>query len=225
MYSPAEQNRKHVNLVKKLIKEKFNIDKVPIKSLIVMANPKTIIRKDYAPKEIQEQIIRAENLSSCLSKWIDEIDYSLKENMVFTIANYLKENHKPIIFDYNAKYKLDEKSTIVGNNMHELEQDKNKGIDKNVKDEDILIKSKEIESTDLDSLRVKLKKFRLETFRKENVKPYFIFSNREMEVLIEERPQSRDELLKVKGFGEKKVEKYGEGILKIFNIKDEKFKF
>lgn len=216
MYSPVEQNRKHVNLVKKLLKEKFDINRMPIKSLIVMANSKTIIRKSYASKEIQEQIIRAENLSNYLSKWIDEIDYSLKEDQVFTVANYLKENHKPIIFDYNAKYKLDEKVTVVGNNEDKTEQDKKQEIDETVKAEEILIESKEIEYEDLDTLREQLKKFRLETSRKENIRAYFVFNNVEMEVLIEKRPQSRDELLKVRGFGEKKVEKYGEGILEIF---------
>jgi hypothetical protein len=222
MYSPVEQNRKHVNLVKKLLKEKFDIDKMPVKSLIVMANAKTIIRKDYAPKEIQEQIIRSENLSVYLSKWIDEIDYNLKEDQVFTVANYLKENHKPIIFDYNAKYKLDEKAAVVYNNEDKIEQDKKQEIDGTVKAEEILIKSKEIESEDLDTLREQLKKFRLETSRKENIRAYFVFNNEEMEGLIEKRPQSRDELLKVRGFGEKKVEKYGEGILEILKKRIEK---
>lgn len=215
MYSPVEQNRKHVNLVKKLLKEKFDIDKMPIKSLIVMANPKTIIRKDYAPKEIQEQIIRAEKLSAYLSKWIDEIDYSLKEDQVFTMANYLKENHKPIIFDYNAKYKLDEKVLDVDSNEDKIE-DKRQKIDEIIKAEEILIKNKEIEYEDLDALREQLKKFRLETSKKENIRAYFVFNNEEMEGLIEKRPQNRDELLKVRGFGEKKVEKYGDGIFEIF---------
>lgn len=219
MYSPVEQNRKHVNLVKKLLKEKFYIDKMPVKSLIVMANPKTIIRKSYASKEIQEQIIRAENLSAYLSKWIEEIDYNLKEDQAFTVANYLKENHKPIIFDYNAKYKLDEKVTVVGNNKDKIGQDKKQEIDAAVRAEETLIKSKEIECEDLDTLRDQLKKFRLEISRKENIRAYFVFNNEEMELLIEKRPKSRDELLKVRGFGEKKVEKYGEGILGIFKGK------
>lgn len=215
MYSPVEQNRKHVNLVKKILKDKFQINNMTIKSLIVMANPKTIIRKSYAPKEIQEQIIRAENLAAYLSRWVDEIDYSLKEDQVFTVANYLKENHKPIIFDYNAKYKLIEKEIVTHNDADKIKENKNQEIEKIVKDEGVLIKCKEIESKDVDSLREQLKKFRLETSRKENIRAYFVFNNEEMEGLIEKRPQSQDELLKVRGFGVKKVEKYGEEILEI----------
>ena len=44
-----------------------------------------------------------------------------------------------------------------------------------------------------------------------------IFNNAEMETLIKANPKSKNELLKVKGFGEKKVEKYGEEILRIIN--------
>jgi len=37
--------------------------------------------------------------------------------------------------------------------------------------------------------------------------------------LINAYPVSEEELLRVKGFGKKKVEKYGEGVLKIFNTR------
>ena len=84
-----------------------------------------------------------------------------------------------------------------------------------VKDEKVLIKCKEIQLDDVDTLREKLKRFRLETSKRENIRAYFVFNNEEMESLIEKRPQSEKELLKVKGFGEKKVEKYGKEILSI----------
>ena len=60
-----------------------------------------------------------------------------------------------------------------------------------------------------------LKEYRLKTSRSEGIKPYMIFNNEEIETLIKANPKSKNELLKVKGFGEKKVEKYGEEILKI----------
>ncbi|NRT28721.1 succinylglutamate desuccinylase [Clostridium beijerinckii] len=61
MLSPIEQNKKHVNLIRKVLKEVFQCDNIPVRSLVIMANPKAIIRKKYAPEEIQNQIIRAEN--------------------------------------------------------------------------------------------------------------------------------------------------------------------
>jgi superfamily II DNA helicase RecQ len=65
-----------------------------------------------------------------------------------------------------------------------------------------------------------LKDYRLRTSRAEGIKPYMIFNNDEMEKLIAANPKSKNELLKVKGFGEKKVEKYGEEILRIINRYD-----
>ena len=55
----------------------------------------------------------------------------------------------------------------------------------------------------------------MEQSRKEKIKPYYIFNDAQMEDIIEKNPQSKEELLKVSGFGNVKVEKYGEEILNI----------
>jgi len=62
-----------------------------------------------------------------------------------------------------------------------------------------------------------LKSYRLKTSREEGIKPYFIFNNAEMEELIKINPRTKTELLRVRGFGEKKIEKYGDAILNILN--------
>ncbi len=69
---------------------------------------------------------------------------------------------------------------------------------------------------DREQMIKELKEFRLVKAREENIAAYMIFNNEEMEVLIASCPVNEEELLKVKGFGKKKVEKYGEGILRIF---------
>lgn len=51
----------------------------------------------------------------------------------------------------------------------------------------------------------------------ENIKPYYIFKDSEMMSLIEQRPKNSEELLKIAGFGQVKIEKYGKEILKILN--------
>lgn len=62
-----------------------------------------------------------------------------------------------------------------------------------------------------------LRQFRLKASREEKIKPYFIFNNQELDSLILAMPKKKEELYKVKGFGEKKVEKYGDEILEIIN--------
>lgn len=47
------------------------------------------------------------------------------------------------------------------------------------------------------------------------MKPYFLFNDKQMEDLIEKMPKTKDELKNVSGFGDVKVEKYGDDILKL----------
>ena len=72
------------------------------------------------------------------------------------------------------------------------------------------------DSRDLGTIEKELREFRLQTSRKEGIKPYFIFDNKQMEDLISKYPTTTEELNTVVGFVPKKVEKYGENILKIF---------
>lgn len=53
--------------------------------------------------------------------------------------------------------------------------------------------------------------------RQENIKPYYIYNNEQLNDLINKKPKSFDELKSVSGFGEKKTEKYGNDILNILS--------
>ena len=50
------------------------------------------------------------------------------------------------------------------------------------------------------------------------VKPYFIYNNNQLVDLISRMPRDKEELKKVAGFGEVKVEKYGEDIIGIVGL-------
>jgi len=56
----------------------------------------------------------------------------------------------------------------------------------------------------------------METAKIEKIKPFMIFKDEQIEELIKVKPKTKDQLIEVKGFGEIKVEKYGEGILNVF---------
>lgn len=62
-----------------------------------------------------------------------------------------------------------------------------------------------------------LKAYRLETSRQGNLKPYWVFTNSELDEIVERRPKTMAELLAIKGFGETKAAKYGASILEIVN--------
>jgi superfamily II DNA helicase RecQ len=202
MYSPIEQNRKHVNLIKRILKDVFSCEHVPVKSLVIMANPKAIIRKSYASKEIQDQIIRAEKLCDYFSSMNDELkNLVLKEETAFKIANYFKEKHMSISIDYKAKFGISEQDFNSYNHFEDKDAKKDIVEDADLKEQE---------------LRNKLKQFRTETSRKEKIKPYFIFNNEQMEEIIKVKPKTKEQLLGIKGFGEIKVQKYADGIVSIF---------
>ena len=68
---------------------------------------------------------------------------------------------------------------------------------------------------ELDDLYQKLKTWRKAQAEEEKLPAFCIFSNEVLEGIVKKRPQIKEELLNIKGFGEKKFEKYGKQILEI----------
>ena len=62
-----------------------------------------------------------------------------------------------------------------------------------------------------------LKAYRLEMSRKENIQPYIIYNNKQLEDLIQKMPRTIEQLQKVSGFGEVKTSKYGKDIITILS--------
>lgn len=56
MYSPISQNDRHINILKKILVKEDLIRTLPIKSAVILANPKTIMNKIKDPKSIQNNI-------------------------------------------------------------------------------------------------------------------------------------------------------------------------
>ncbi len=67
-------------------------------------------------------------------------------------------------------------------------------------------------------LQKRLREWREEQARREGIESYKILSKATLDALLEVRPQSKEELLLIKGIKEKKYQKYGKAILAI--IKD-----
>lgn len=206
IYSPISQNKRHINIVKQILSKKLNINNMPLKSLVVMANPKTIIDKNKCPNPIKNSLYKYDQIVNYLEKHLKdkENQYDLSEKLMFDIANLLKKMDTPIDFDYHSKYSLQEEDFLISDTT----------TNNNIDPEPIEMKSAE---KDREKIIKELKEYRLITSRKEKVKAYFIFSNAQMDELIEKYPTSEAELLTVKGFGPKKTEKYGKDILEILN--------
>ncbi len=66
-----------------------------------------------------------------------------------------------------------------------------------------------------DSLFEMLRQKRYELASKQNLPPYVVFSDQTLRELAEKRPESRLEMLQIKGIGENKLDKYGDIFLEI----------
>ena len=221
IYSPITQNQRHLEVIKQLKKEKKSnafmkliYDKIFDdfhKSVVVLANPKTLLNAKYAKKDIKEKVIRADQLNQYIkdvyskSKNAEDND----KNMRLWAEGFL-ELHTPSGSDYAKKY--EEIIQTVGAN-HDEPSEKKQDTTDTVSGQSIEHKT----SFDEELLVQKLKAYRLKQCREENIKPYYVFNDKEMRNLIEKMPDSQESLLQVSGFGKVKVEKYGEKIIGILN--------
>lgn len=201
-YSPITQNERHLLVIKNLRGERHtnfiarnrfeNSFANTYKSIVVLANPKTILNAKYAKKEVKQKVIRLDQLIAHI-KAVDgaEKDYSFKTDDMLATAQFFLDANKEKKTDYIKKYVKEIPKSVEANPV----------------------------SVDKEELIKKLKDFRWCQSKLENIKPYYIFNDMQMNDLIEKNPKNEEELLQVSGFGKVKVEKYGKDILKILSGK------
>lgn len=195
IYSPITQNERHVKILHDVLYSAGLIKTMPIKSVVVIANPKTIVNKEKAPKEIQKNIIKHDQLVRFLKNEMEDVNnerFAL-EKILFDIAQFLIENNKPKTYDFISKY------SITNNDIN---------VDKTT----LYNKTNNPDKCEA------LKEYRFQVSRKEGIKAYMVFTDKELLDLVELKPKDKEELLNIKGFGQKKVDKYGDEIIKILNL-------
>lgn len=215
IYSPITQNQRHLNVIKATgLKSRTNIIAKTIfeksfdenyKSLVVLANPKTVLNVKYATKDVKEKIVRADQLIAKIKELDAKVqDVELSQKNMEEIANSLLEKNMEERSDYAKKY--EELLAKMESNVEPVPE-----VVKMITEEPKVENNKE-------EIVKKLKAFRLEQSRKEKIKPYYIFNDAQMEDIIEKNPQTKEELLQISGFGNVKVEKYGEEIIGILRV-------
>ena len=118
IYSPITQNMRHMELIKairseakgnaltkKLFENYFYNNYV---SIVVLANPKTILNNKFAPKEIKNQVIRADRLISFIKKTnaIVKDDYNSDKDME-VLAQFYLDRHQEKEENFSDRYKID----------------------------------------------------------------------------------------------------------------------
>ena len=211
IYSPVTQNTRHMEMIKQLrlankrnplmraALEKYFDDFY--RSVIVLANPKTVINLKHAPKNVKDQIIRSDQLIDYIKRLIRASkESSSSEKEMYEMADFFAGLHKENPVDYTEKYFVDGGAVELGGAVFDREESGGVEI--------------AIEETPLYQA---LKQYRYETSKAEGVKAYYVFNNLQLEALIAGMPRSLAELKQVSGFGEVMCEKYGEFLISILN--------
>lgn len=244
IYSPITQNQRHLDMIRekrrnsKGILGKMFFDKYfdsNYKSIVVLANSKSVLDMKYAPKEIKAQIVKVDGLINYIKRLNSEsTNEAMTDKQMKEIAEFFLSNSVSNSSDFTSKYKIEldrlQKSENITENINlniqATVEDDIQAIDNTASLKDIAsdnneeIKSEESKNNnDIESLPVyrALKEYRYRQSKIENIKAYYIFNNSQLELLIRENPKTIDELKGIKGFADVKCSKYGEEILKILS--------
>lgn len=196
-YNPITQSKRHLEIIKEQnydnanILYKMNFEKTFDSFhdyIVVMANPKTIINDKYAPKNIKERLVKADQIIECLKRLESKRDPFRFEKDIKKVADvYIESNkEKSLLKSFIAEY---EKENIKDDNK--------------------------------ETIRAELKKYRLQKAKSLNYKPYFIFNDQTLEEILSIMPRTLTDLKKISGLGDKKIEFYGQDIIKIINERSE----
>lgn len=196
-YNPITQSKRHLEIIKEENYDNANIlYKMNFENtfdsfhdyIVVMANPKTIINDKYAPKNIKERLVKADQIIECLKRLESKRDPFRFEKDIKKVADvYIESNReKSLLKSFIAE---DEKENIKGDNK--------------------------------ETIRSELKKYRLQKAKSLNYKPYFIFNDQTLEEILSIMPRTLTDLKKISGFGDKKIEFYGQDIINIINERSE----
>ena len=142
IYSPITQNQRHLELYKMLReKDKGSVMKFlynetfssGFKSLVVLANPKSILKSRYAPKEIKEKVIKADQLIDYIKKHEQSAFRNQKDMIAMAdgLLSYHQKQEIPPIQEENTF-----ESIAINNDDHLIESLKkyrmNKAQEKNL---------------------------------------------------------------------------------------------
>lgn len=115
IYSPITQNRRHLELVKEIRgSERSNFIARSLfeknfyntyRSVVVIANPKTVLYDRYAKKAVRSQVIKCDQLSEYIRRIDATDDVAFSEKDMTSLAQYFLALHKDNKTDYTEKYR------------------------------------------------------------------------------------------------------------------------
>lgn len=150
------------------------------------------------PNKVQDNFVFA------LLKQETDYDKQAEELRLFYVA--LSRAKKKVIITYTGKY-----SPFITNKMLKM-------VDHKIKNKNIFaFKPSNLDPTNSLALRNILKDWRTQKSDETGLPTYMIVNNTAIDEICRFKPQSKKELLNIKGLGDLKIAKYGDEILKLIN--------
>ncbi|MGL4876134.1 MAG: HRDC domain-containing protein [Clostridium sp.] len=208
IYSPVVQNDRHVRILESLLEKNKLLKKTKVCSEIFLSNEKANIDRRYAQKKIGDQVSKLDKFTERVNERIENATESLSEDKMYKIADLLIREYKEAEYDYEKKFMVEnigEAEEVIEEIAGTIEKDLNKNKEIQVPED----KEKNEE------IREKLIEYRKIQAREEKIQAYCVYKNEAIENIIENKPKTLEELRKIKGVGDKTVEKYGVDILEI----------
>lgn len=238
IYSPITQNEHHLELLKKIRldeKKNFLLRKMAEKqfdrcyqSVVVLANPKTMLYAQNGAPQVREKVIRADQLVSHIrrqyqaSTEAELSDKKLKE-WAESFLELHRERHKNYLYKYQPFFmeKGNHRAASGQGNLQtrtgnmQAGQGNLQAVHKNAQFGRKDAEPKAVHRIEDTPVFKALRVYRWNKSQEEGIKPYLIYNDNQLKDLIAKMPENKRELLQVSGFGEVKVKKYGADILEI----------
>lgn len=202
IYSPIRQAERHIEIFKKLLDENqtgiiYNLFKNTRQSwfnpLVVLANSKNILKIQYAPKSIKNQIVRSDSLINYIRKDINNLDRTYLSSQ-----KYMNNLAFSIMQNYNQEIEKDYKEDF----RKWLEKDKTENI---------------LSTTNNENIKNKLINYRKTKSKEKNIPAYYIFTNDELNLLLNLLPKNYQELERSNILSNVKLKLHGQEIINIIN--------
>lgn len=203
IYSPYTQAMRHKDIIMKKWYKNSNFLKSFLfqnsvsdyyRPLIVLANSKGLLKMNYAPKNIKNCTIRVDQLIDYLKKDIEKCDSAMLSS---------RKEMEELATNY-LKVPIEEELSFV--NRYTLKEE---NVEK-------------IEVINKEDIINRLKEYRKDKAKKNNIPAYYIFTDDEMNKILDANIKTLDELKNSKILTDVKLRLHGQEIVDVINRSEEK---
>lgn len=198
IYSPITQNERHLEFIKYLVMKKNNIFW------------KNLLQKFFY--DVYKSIIVLSNSKTILNNYYTKKEIKDKVIRCDQLISYLQKQEKISENRFSNK----EMRNYAESFFKYIKED-----DDDFEQYQKYLKEPVNNQNQNTELRNKLKEFRIQQSKLDNVPPYYIFNDEVLEMLVNQKPRTKEQFLDIKGLGEYKWNKYGTIIIELINNDEE----